>query len=55
MDYFNDVFSTFLDLESGCYIAVYAGVAQLLDFKNILICVLKMNEGLTGLEQHKGE
>ncbi len=23
--------------------------------KNILICVLKMNEGLTGLEQHEGE
>ncbi len=23
--------------------------------KNILICVLKMNEGLMGLERHKGE
>ncbi len=23
--------------------------------KNILNCVLKMNEGLTGLEQHQGE
>ncbi len=23
--------------------------------KNILICVLKMNEGLMGLEQHEGE
>ncbi len=23
--------------------------------KNILICVLKMNEGLTGLERHEGE
>jgi len=23
--------------------------------KNILICVLKMNESLTGLEQHEGE
>ncbi len=23
--------------------------------KNILICVQKMNEDLTGLEQHKGE
>ncbi len=31
-------------------------VRELLDFiKNILICVLKMNEGLTGLEQHEGE
>ncbi len=23
--------------------------------KNILICVLKMNESLTGLERHEGE
>ncbi len=23
--------------------------------KNILICVLKINKGLTGLEQHEGE
>ncbi len=23
--------------------------------KNIFICVLKMNEGLTGLERHEGE
>ncbi len=23
--------------------------------KNVLICVLKMNKGLTGLEQHEGE
>jgi len=31
-------------------------VIQLSDFiKNILICVPKMNEGLTGLEQHEGE
>ncbi len=29
---------------------------KLSDFiKNILICVLKMNEGLTGLERHEGE
>jgi len=25
------------------------------DLKNILICVLKMNEGLTGVERHEGE
>jgi len=25
------------------------------DIKNILICVPKMNEGLTGLERHEGE
>ncbi len=29
---------------------------MLSDFiKNIFICVPKINEGLTGLEQHKGE
>jgi len=34
----------------------YGGVIQLSDFiKNILIHVLKMNKGLTGLEQHEGE
>jgi len=26
-----------------------------LNILNILICVSKMNEGLTGLEQHEGE
>ncbi len=25
MDYFNDVFTTFLGLEHGSYVAVYAG------------------------------
>ncbi len=31
-------------------------VWQLSDFiPNILICVPKMNEGLTGLEKHEGE
>ncbi len=29
---------------------------MLLDFiRNILICVLKMNEGLMGLERHEGD
>jgi len=37
-------------------IEAYEGERQLLDFiKNILICVQKMNESLTGLEQHEGE
>jgi len=55
-DCFNDVFSTFLDLESVDYIAVYGRVIYLSDFiKNILICVLKMNEGFTGVERHEGE
>ncbi len=32
------------------FVAVYAGFRKLSDFiKNILICVPKMNEGLTGL------
>jgi len=36
--------------------AAYEGVSQHSDFiKNILICVLKMNGSLTGLEQHEGE
>ncbi len=26
-----------------------------MSFKYILICVVKMNEGLEGLEQHEGE
>ncbi len=51
MDYFNDVLATFLGLECGnCYLC---RVRKLLDFiKNILICVLKMIEGLTDLERH---
>ncbi len=53
MDYFNDVLTTFLGLERVSCVAVY-GVRKLSDFiKNILICVLKMNQGLTGLERHE--
>jgi len=49
VDYFNDVFTTFLVLESGNNVAVYREVRKLSDLiKNI--CVPKMNEGLTGLE-----
>ncbi len=56
MDYFNDVLTTFLDLDRGSILAVYGRVRELSEFiKNILICVPKMNEGLTGLEQHEGE
>ncbi len=56
MDYFNNVLTTFLDLERGSCVAVYAGFRKLSDFiKHILICVPKMNEGLTGLEWHVGE
>ncbi len=36
-------------------VAVYVRVWELSDFiKNTLICVLKMNEGLTGLERYEG-
>ncbi len=56
MDYFNDVLATFLCVDRGNILAVYGRVRELSDFiKNILICVLKMNEGLTGLERHEGE
>jgi len=42
--------------ESVNYLAVNAGLTEPLDFiKNILICVLKMNEGLTDVEQQEGE
>ncbi len=49
MDYFTDVLAVFLCIDHVSILAVYG------DIKNILICVLKMNEGLTGLERHEGE
>ncbi len=56
MEYFNNVLTNFLGLERGSSVAVYAGSeSSQISSKNILICVLKMNEGLTGLEQRKGE
>ncbi len=54
MDYFNDILTTFLSLERVSSAAVW--VRKLSDFiKNILICVLMMNEGIMGLEHHEGE
>ncbi len=56
MDYFNNVPITFLSLDRVRILAVYGRVRELSEFiKNILICVPKMNEGLTGLERHEGE
>ncbi len=56
MDYFTDLLATFLDLDRGNCIAVYGRVRELTEFiKNILICVPKMNKGLTGLVRHEGE
>ncbi len=50
MDYFNDVFAMFRDLDRGRTLVVYGRVRELSELiKNILICVL------TGLEQHEGE
>ncbi len=55
MDYFNNVLTNFLGLNEVVALLLWR-VRKLSDFiKNILICVLKMNKGLTGLEWHKGE
>ncbi len=44
----------FLDLDR-VWIAIYGGFRELSDFiKNIIICVLKMNGGLTGLKRPEG-
>ncbi len=51
MDYFTDVLNV-----SGPKISVALAGQKALEFhQNILICVQKMNKGLTGLEQHEGE
>ncbi len=56
MDYFNDVLATFLGLERVSCIAVYAGSeSSQISSKFILICIPKMNKGLTGLEHQEGE
>ncbi len=53
MDYFNNVLATFLDLDHGRMLVVYGRVRDLYEFiNNILICVPKMKEGITGLEQY---
>ncbi len=55
MDYFIDVLATFLCVDRNI-LAVYGRVRELSEFiKNILICVPKMKEDLTGLERHEGE
>ncbi len=53
---FTDLLAMFLDLDHVRTLAVSGRVRELSDsIKNILICVLKTNEGLTGLELHEGE
>ncbi len=54
MDYFTDVLAMFLDLGTLQLHCCLWRVRELSDLiKNILICVPKMNEGLTGLERHE--
>ncbi len=56
MDHFTDLLATLLCIDCGNIVAVYGRVRELSDsIKNILNCVPKMNEGLTGLERHEGE
>ncbi len=55
MDYFNNVLTTFQGLEGGSSVAVYAGSVSSHFIKNIVICVLKINKSITGLERHEGE
>ncbi len=55
MDYFNDLLAVFLDVDLVNSIAVYGGQRALRMHQTYLICVPKMNEGLTGLERHEGE
>ncbi len=56
MDYFYNLLATFLSLDRVRILDVFGRVRKLSEFiKNILIYVRKMNEGLTGLEQHEGE
>jgi len=56
MNCFKYIFSSFLGIESVNCLAGNGGLTEPSDFmKNILICVQKMNEGLTGVERHEGE
>jgi len=52
----NKVAILFLGIEKGNDLAGNGGLTEPSNFiKNILICVPKMNEGLTGVERHEGE
>jgi len=56
MNCFKYVFSSFLGIESVNCLAGNGGLTEPSDFiKSILICVPKMNKGLTGVERHEGE
>ncbi len=51
LDYFTDVLTTFLGLGTFSCVAVCGESENSQTSSNILICVLKMNGGLTGLER----
>ncbi len=53
VDYFTNLFVMLLCAARGNNIAVCGEAESFI--KNIFISVLKMNEGLTGLERHEGE
>ncbi len=56
MDYSDDAFHTFMDLDSVIYYAVNVTVTNLPVFiQNILNCVPKMNKAFTSLERHGGK
>ncbi len=52
MEYSDDVFHTFLDLDSVIYLTV---TSLPVFIQNILNCVLRTNEAFTGLERHGGK
>ncbi len=56
MDYSDDAFHTFMDLDNAIYYAVNGTVTSLPVFiQNILNCVPKTNKAFTGLEWHGGK
>ncbi len=56
MEYPDDAFHTFLDLDSVIYLAVNGTVTNLLIFiQNIFNSVQKTNKAFTGLERHEGK
>ncbi len=50
----DDVFHTFLGLDSGIYLAVNGTASLPVFIQNILNCVLKTNKAFTGSERHGG-
>ncbi len=56
MDYSDDAFHTFMDIDSVTYLVVNGTVTSLPVFiQHILNCVPKTNEAFTGLERHDGK